>query len=186
MVQNSLGVKTKNLKVENFSNCCIFVRIFSFDLNTIICFPCTIFDILTQNKFMPTFDKYFFLTTNFTIYFSGLIYRYFLCGVLEYVYSTHTSLEIYETYVFSHHCGGLKFFFSSAHFGRTLEPTLSVSDVMIMTLLIWVICPNIFVLICLNIFVKNCANIFGQKLCKYFWTKIVQIFLDKNCANIFG
>ena len=119
-MQNSLGVKTKNLKVENFSNCCIFVRIFSFDLNTIICFPCTIFDILTQNKFMPTFDKYFFLTTNFTIYFSGLIYRYFLCGVLEYVYSSHTpiclypSLEIYETYVFSHHCGGLKFFFSQS------------------------------------------------------------------------
>ena len=69
-----------------------------------------------------------------------------------------------------------KVLFSSAHFGRTLESTLSVSDVMIMTLLIWVICPNIFVLICLNIFVKNCANIFdqncanifGQKLCKYF------------------
>ena len=74
--------------------------------------------------------------------------------------------------------------FSSAHFRRTLESTLSVRHGM-MTLLNKVICLNIFVLICLNIFVKNCPNIFGQKLCKYFWSKIVQIFLVK-CANIFG
>ena len=70
-------------------------------------------------------------------------------------------------------------FFSSAHFGRTLESTLSVTHVMLWwwPLLNWDICLNIFVLICLNFFVKNCANIlvkncaniFGQKLCKYFW-----------------
>ena len=39
--------------------------------------------------------------------------------------------------------------FSSAHFGRTLESTLSVTHVMMMMapLLNWVICPNIFILI---------------------------------------
>ena len=82
------------------------------------------------------------------------------------------------------------YLFSSAHFGRTLEYTLSVRVVMT-PLLNWVICPNIFVLICLNILskivqiflVKNCVFVFGQKLCKYFWSKIVQIFLVKNCAN---
>ena len=67
--------------------------------------------------------------------------------------------------------------FSSAHFGRTLESTLSVSDGMMtfthLGYLSKYFCPYL-------------SKYFCQKLCKYFWSKIVQIFLVKNCANIFG
>ena len=68
-------------------------------------------------------------------------------------------------------------FFSSAHFGRTLESTLSVRVVMMtftqLGYLSKYFCPYL-------------SKYFCQKLCKYFWSKIMQIFLDKNCANIFG
>ena len=75
--------------------------------------------------------------------------------------------------------------FSSAHFGRTLESTLSVSDVMMAPLLNWVICLNIFVLICLNIFVKKYPNIFVKNCPNIFVKNYPNIFV-KNYANIFG
>ncbi len=38
----------------------------------------------------------------------------------------------------------------------------------------------------LQIFIpKNCTDIFTQKLCRNFYTKIVQIFLLKNCVDIY-
>ena len=71
------------------------------------------------------------------------------------------SIEFLKIYFFS--------IFSSAHFGRTLESTLSVTVVMLWwPLLNWDICLNIFVLI---------VQIFLSKIVQIFLSKIVQIFL---------
>ena len=75
--------------------------------------------------------------------------------------------------------------FSSAHFGRTLESTLSVTDVMMtftqLGYLSKYFCPYLSKYFC-----PYLSKYFFQKLCNYFWSKIVQIFLIKNCANILG
>ena len=115
------------------------------------------------NIFGPKFCKYFWskivqiiLVKNCANIFGKKLCKYFWSKIVQ-IYLVKNCANIfvknYPNIFFS-----IVQIFSSAHFGRTLESTLSVRHVMLWTLLNWVICLNIFVLICLNIFVKNYPN----------------------------